>query len=563
MAKEGVLGFSGSLDQDFLRRVQRTTLVLGFVLAVCVAPFVGARGAVAFLSGAAISVLNLAAIRFIVQRVLQPQPQVGLRLAMGVLLKIPALFAVVFLCVKLGLPLIWLAAGFSTLFLVIVGKVLSILLLRNRAMRSQPRAGHAGAQPSSISERAKRMEPRPSQGPGRETSSKRLAGTIPLVLLFLLSAPLISRLHVEQEGWTTNVWTESSTAFADDQRLDAGAGTDALGGTDAHTTQPFFAQHEETESNERAHPEQQPNRSDQISLTNPNRAAPPQSEAEVDGTVHGGEAHEAGEHSADAHAEHEGVQHFPNLVTYLVAILHKAGVSDTILHQIEKYENLIFALIATLLLGLLTSRAMRHAQMVPGKLQNLVEYLFGGYYDFVRGVLGEDARRYIPFVGTLFFYIWAMNWMGLVPLGHSATSSPYTTFPLAICVFLYVQYVAMTRLGPGKYLFHLAGEPIGVVGWAMVPLMLPLHLIGEVAKPLSLALRLFGNIMGEDTLLALFAGLVVIAIPHVGGLGVPFQLPFMFLALLASTIQALVFSLLATIYLSQVLPHGHAEEHAH
>jgi F-type H+-transporting ATPase subunit a len=155
-----------------------------------------------------------------------------------------------------------------------------------------------------------------------------------------------------------------------------------------------------------------------------------------------------------------------------------------------------------------------------------------------------------------------MNWMGLVPLGHSPTSSPYTTFPLAICVFLYVQWIAFTRLGPLNYLSHLAGDPRDAVGWAMVPLMLPLHLIGELAKPLSLALRLFGNIMGEDTLLALFAGLVVIAIPYVGGLGVPFQLPFMFLALLASTIQALVFSLLATIYIAQVLPHGHDEEHA-
>jgi F-type H+-transporting ATPase subunit a len=548
MAKEGVLGFSGSLDQDFLRRVQRTTLVLGCVLALCVASFVGARGTVAYLTGVAISVVNLAAIRFIVQRVLQPQPQVGLRLALGVLVKIPALFLVVFLCVQAGLPIIWLVAGFSTLFLVVVGKALSLLLLHNRRVRS----GGADATPHAA-------------GTG-SSRSKRLAGSAGLVLLLALCAPFASSLHWEQQGWTTQVWSESSAlALADDRPSDMGAGTDALEGTDAHTTQPLFAQHESDESSDE-HKETAPAPSSQISLTNPNRAAPPQHQtgaAEQDGAVHGGEAHEEGEHSAEAHDDHGGVQHFPNLVTYLVAILHKAGVSDSVLHQIEKYENLIFALIATLLLGLLTSRAMRHAQMVPGKLQNLVEYLFGGYYDFVRGVLGDEARRYIPFVGTLFFYIWAMNWMGMVPGGHSATSSPYTTFPLAICVFLYVQFVAMTRLGPGKYLFHLAGDPVGVVGWAMVPLMLPLHLIGEVAKPLSLALRLFGNIMGEDTLLALFAGLVVIAIPHVGGLGIPFQLPFMFLAMLASTIQALVFSLLATIYLSQVLPHGHEEEHAH
>ncbi|MEZ4654197.1 MAG: F0F1 ATP synthase subunit A [Candidatus Eisenbacteria bacterium] len=277
---------------------------------------------------------------------------------------------------------------------------------------------------------------------------------------------------------------------------------------------------------------------------------------------HGTEEAHGGEHG-EGHDDHGGVQHFPNLLTYAIGIMRPLGVSETVIGYLEKYENLIFALIATIILGLLTSRAMRKPEMVPGKLQNLIEYLFGGYYEFVRGVLGDEAKRYIPFVGTLFFYIWCMNWMGLVPGGHSPTASPYVTFPLAICVFLYVQYIALTRLGPIKYLAHLAGDPKDPVGWAMVPLMLPLHLIGELAKPLSLALRLFGNIMGEDTLLALFAGLVVIAIPHVGGFGIPFHLPFMFLALLASTIQALVFSLLATIYISQVLPHGHDEEHAH
>jgi F-type H+-transporting ATPase subunit a len=95
------------------------------------------------------------------------------------------------------------------------------------------------------------------------------------------------------------------------------------------------------------------------------------------------------------------------------------------------------------------------------------------------------------------------------------------------------------------------GEP-----WWLFPLMVPLHIIEELIKPISLSLRLFGNILGEDTLLAVFAGLIVL-IP--GILNLPLQFPFMFLAILFSTIQALIFSTLAAVYIALMLPH---EEHA-
>ena len=86
-----------------------------------------------------------------------------------------------------------------------------------------------------------------------------------------------------------------------------------------------------------------------------------------------------------------------------------------------------------------------------------------------------------------------------------------------------------------------------------------MHIIGELAKPFSLSLRLFGNITGEDTLIAVFImlGISVMAFSPVG---LPLQIPFYFLGLLLSTIQALVFALLSTIYILLMLPH---EEHEH
>jgi len=97
------------------------------------------------------------------------------------------------------------------------------------------------------------------------------------------------------------------------------------------------------------------------------------------------------------------------------------------------------------------------------------------------------------------------------------------------------------------------------MGWMMVPLLLPIHIITEIAKPFTLAVRLFGNITGEDVLVAAFAGLGIgmLAFMH-SPVGVPLNVPFIFLGILLSTIQALVFAMLSTIYFLLMLPHEEA-----
>lgn len=222
----------------------------------------------------------------------------------------------------------------------------------------------------------------------------------------------------------------------------------------------------------------------------------------------------------------------------------------------------ISAIVIILLMAVIVTGARRR-EMIPGRLQNLVEMIIGGFDEFVQGILGLEGRQFLPFLGTLFLYIWISNLIGLIPFMKSPTSSINTTIALAVCVFLYVQYTGIRKNGIGGYLYHLAGEPKDGVGWGLVPLMLPLHVIGELAKPMSLSLRLFGNIFGEETLIAVMVGLGVgaLAFLHVP-VGIPFQVPFMLLSLLFSTIQALVFTLLATIYFSLMLPHHeHHEPH--
>ena len=266
--------------------------------------------------------------------------------------------------------------------------------------------------------------------------------------------------------------------------------------------------------------------------------------------------------AAGAHEEHEEHYELPNFMMYIHAFNREAidswleGVNANLPPLLHiswlNIENLTYCLIVIALISALTIIGARRRALKPSsRLYIFLENLAIGLHDFFAQVLGSDTRKYIAFVGTLFVYILCLNLFGLIPLMKSPTSVWGINFAMALCVFLYVQYTAIVRNGAWGYAKHLIGEP-----WWLFPLMVPLHIIEELIKPISLSLRLFGNILGEDTLLAVFAGLIVL-IP--GMLNLPLQFPFMFLAMLFSTIQALIFSTLAAVYIALMLPH---EEHA-
>lgn len=237
----------------------------------------------------------------------------------------------------------------------------------------------------------------------------------------------------------------------------------------------------------------------------------------------------------------------PNLVTF---------ISKSFAHH---YDALVYAGVVALMLIAVSIITYRKRQLIPGRFQNLVEMLLESLYNLFYSVMGKEAKKYTPFLGTLFLYIWFMNMIGLVPFFKSSTSSINTTAGLAITVFLYVQYTGIRRLGLWGYIHHLMGSPRDAVTWALAPINLPIHIVGELARPFSLALRLFGNITGEDILIAAFVTLGIMFMGLFGSpIGFPFQIPFILLALLTSTIQALVFTMLSTIYFVLVMPH---EEH--
>ncbi len=234
----------------------------------------------------------------------------------------------------------------------------------------------------------------------------------------------------------------------------------------------------------------------------------------------------------------------PNLVS-IVADKLPAGLGERLI----TWENVIFSSIVIITILTITYFATRKRKMVPNRLQNVVEIVFGGLDDFVCGILGHKGREFTPFIGTLFIYIIFMNLLGIIPFMKSPTTSWSTTLALALCVFVYVQYAAFKELGFLGYLDHMLGRPRGILAFSVfVPaMMFFLHIVSELIRPISLSLRLRSNIWGDDMLLSVLAGF--------GIGGVPLMIFSTLLAILASVIQAVVFSLLSTIYFALVLTH--------
>jgi F-type H+-transporting ATPase subunit a len=229
-----------------------------------------------------------------------------------------------------------------------------------------------------------------------------------------------------------------------------------------------------------------------------------------------------------------------------------------------KYDFLGLALFLFTLIAIIGVIAGKNAKIrpegKPSSMTNAVEAAVEGFHDYVVGIMGHDlARKYSPLIATYFFAILFMNYAGLVPGLMAPTANPNVPIALAIVAFFATHIIAIKETGIKSWFLHLVGEPL----W-LVPLNLPLHIIGEFIKPLSLAVRLLGNVFGEETVVLKLAALGMGLVGSSMIPGIPFNLLMMFLGLLFGALQALVFSTLLAIYISIFSTHsdGH-EAHDH
>jgi F-type H+-transporting ATPase subunit a len=237
----------------------------------------------------------------------------------------------------------------------------------------------------------------------------------------------------------------------------------------------------------------------------------------------------------------------PNVLTFVEHLL-----KDTPWAQfLYKWESVVFSLFIASVISLIFFLGSRRKEIIPRGFQNFLELVAETFRTLTVGVLGPEGEKYTAFLGTLFIYILSMNLLGLFPLMGSPSSNLNITIALAICVFVLVQYLNIKNMGVKGFFYHLAGSPTDAIGWVIAPLMFPIELLTQVSRPITLALRLFGNILGEKILIAFFALMGVTLFYFV-----PIQLPFMFLGILTSVMQAMVFTLLTSIYMSLSIPHS-------
>jgi F-type H+-transporting ATPase subunit a len=204
------------------------------------------------------------------------------------------------------------------------------------------------------------------------------------------------------------------------------------------------------------------------------------------------------------------------------------------------------------ILGLLVARSA--SSEVPGKLQMFYETVVDQVEEQVGGDLRERAPWLVPLAVTLFLFILASNWLGLIPGGwgpelfRPPTADVNLTYALGFTVFFWSLGAGIRIRGARSYLAHLK-EPFVV--------MAPINVIEELIKPFTLSLRLFGNIFAGVVMLQIFTLLPTYLV------WMPTTVWKLF-DLFIGLIQAFIFALLTILYFSMAIgPREGHESHAH
>ena len=206
---------------------------------------------------------------------------------------------------------------------------------------------------------------------------------------------------------------------------------------------------------------------------------------------------------------------------------------------------------------------------VPAGLQNIFEFFIEGFLSLMEGVLSSRslAEKYLPIVATVFLFILTSNWLGIlpgigsvgffetvgreerfVPLFRSAASDLNVTLALATVTVFIIHILAVGAIGLKPHLgkfFSFKGPIEFFVGI--------LELVSEFAKIISFSFRLFGNIFAGEVLLVVTGFLVPFGAP----------IPFLMLEVFVGFVQALVFAMLTTVFISIAVSHHVEQEVAH
>jgi F-type H+-transporting ATPase subunit a len=208
-------------------------------------------------------------------------------------------------------------------------------------------------------------------------------------------------------------------------------------------------------------------------------------------------------------------------------------------------QVLIVTWIALALILITTVFGLVQLNLLPtGQLQCFLESVFEYVASISKDQIGEYYYRpWVPFVGTLFLFIFVANWLGalvpwklfILPEGELAapTNDINTTVALSLLTSLSYFYAGLKKKGLGFFARYISPSPV----------FLPINILEDFTKPLSLSFRLFGNVLADEIVVSVLCLLVPLFIP----------LPVMVLGIFASSVQALVFSTLSAAYIGESL----------
>jgi F-type H+-transporting ATPase subunit a len=250
----------------------------------------------------------------------------------------------------------------------------------------------------------------------------------------------------------------------------------------------------------------------------------------------------AAEHTIDALGQFE-------LHPVLGAVGRSVGFSQS---------SMMMVIAAVLTIALLVV-GMSAKAVVPGRLQAMAEMLYDFVYKMCIEQIGEEGKKFFPFVFTLFSFILLGNLMGLLPFSFTYTSHIAVTFALAAVVIVLVTVVALSIHGLHFFSYFFPdGAPK-----LLAPLIIPVEIISYLSRPVSLSIRLFANMVAGHVMFEVFASFIVMmaaagTLGTIGAIGpLALNVALMGFELLVAFLQAYVFTLLTCIYLNDALHPGH------
>jgi F-type H+-transporting ATPase subunit a len=250
-----------------------------------------------------------------------------------------------------------------------------------------------------------------------------------------------------------------------------------------------------------------------------------------------------------------GDLHMWTFLSYINHALQNAfGIHTDMTHIIMFTIVILFLAVSGGIIGAGYRKKLETGDIDPSpkfSFANVIEAAVGMVLSLLDEIVGHGSKKYLTLMASLALVIFFSNVGGLIPGSGMPTTNINTTLALALVVFIMYNYYGMRAHGVLKYLEHFMGPIEGKLKFVMAPIMIPIEIISHLARPMSLSLRLFGNMFGDHTILAVFMVGMGIAWPFI------FPMPFLFLGLLVSIVQTLVFIMLTMVYISLATASDH------